>query len=256
MQLMNRLFMWLVVAVALSVSACQHDKDNDQSEVKLRFNSTYAGAPLVMYEPVYEYVEGMKMKAQLFQFYVSDIELVQANGQAVRLSEIELISFSDDLNEAQAQEGYLRTYADIPAGQYERIRFGLGISPDLNATQPGNYSPNHPLADNYWSWALGYIFSKIEGVADVDGDGVFSEKLTFHTGADELYRVLEFEGPFVVPANGDDVEINFEVDLKEVLVKGNQFIDFRIPDDTQDHNTDEDVYRFIWANLSDAVRLK
>lgn len=257
---MTRLLAWGIgaaVAAALTFSACQNDDATaDKSEVKLNFYSTYDGAPLVMYSTVYDYPEGIKMKAQLFQYYVSDIELVQANGEAVRLSEIELIQFGDDLSEQQARDGYTLTFTDVPAGQYERIRLGLGVNPALNATQPGNYAPNHPLSDNYWSWALGYIFSKIEGVADVDSDGVFSEKLTYHTGADALYRVLEFDGPFVVPTDGSDLNIDFEADLKDVLVNGNRFVDFRIPEDTQDHTIDENLYGFIWENLADALRLK
>ena len=244
-------------AIILSLGSCQDDNKGEQkSEVTLVFRSTFGGQPLVMYDPAYQYVEGMRMKAQLFQFYLSDIELVAANGEKTKLSDIELINFGDDNNSQQASEGYVLRFKDVPGGQYDRIQFGLGVSPDLNATQPGNYAPTHPLADNYWSWALGYVFSKIEGNADNNGDGVFNDKLTYHTGADALYQVLSYEGPFMVPVDGSGYQIEFGVDLKDVLVRGDRFVDFRIAEDTQDHTNDPELYNFLWNNLAQAIQVR
>lgn len=250
-------FILAALALILSLGSCQDDNKGEQkSEVSLVFRSTFGGQPLVMYDPAYDYVEGIRMKAQLFQFYLSDIELVAANGEKIKLSDIELINFGDDNNSQQAAEGYVLRFKDIPGGQYSRIQFGLGVSPDLNATQPGNYAPTHPLADNYWSWALGYVFSKIEGNADVNGDGAFNDKLTYHTGADALYQVLSYDGPFMVPVDGSDYQVEFDVDLKNVLVNGNNFVDFRIAEDTQDHTNDPALYNFIWNNLAQAIQVR
>lgn len=253
---MQKILLPFLALALLLVAGCGNDSNNDDNSAKLdvTFRADYAGQPLVMFDETYSYPDNMSLKLQLFQYYISDLALVRANGEIVPLSEIELIKFGDDLTLQDAQNGYKLTFNDIPTGEYSTLRFGLGVNPDLNATQPGNYSPTHPLSDNYWSWALGYVFVKIEGNADTNGDGQFAEKLTYHVGADPLYRVLEFTGPFNVSKDGG--AINLGVDLRKVLVRDNQFIDFRIPEDTQDHTNDEVLYRFIWDNLAQAIQVK
>ena len=129
---------------------------------------------------------------------------------------------------------------------------GLGLSPSLNGTQPGDYAAGHALSNNYWSWALGYVFMKIEGNADLDGDGEFTDKLTYHVGKDDLYKVLEFNQPIQIE-NGKAVTTNINVDVLHVMQSDSDFLDISLVENQQDHTNDEVLYRFLWQNLTTAV---
>ncbi len=68
----------------------------------------------------------------------------------------------------KAREG--RTNCDlrnIPAGQYDRIRFHIGLSPKVNHQDPAEYPAGHPLNPEvnglHWGWAGGYVFFAAEG---------------------------------------------------------------------------------------------
>ena len=104
--------------------------------------------------------------------------------------------------------------SDVPAGQYKAIKLGIGVPEELNATQPGDYTPGHPLSTDYWTAASSYIFTKVEGNADLDGSDEFATKLTFHIGGNPRYREIEFEKSITVSPAGA-LPIAFEVDLKK-----------------------------------------
>src|SRR2546423_14038180 len=59
------------------------------------------------------------------------------------------------------------TTSDLPAGQYTRIRFHVGLLPQLNNSDPAQYPPGHPLNPQvnglHWSWMGGYVFLALEG---------------------------------------------------------------------------------------------
>lgn len=56
---------------------------------------------------------------------------------------------------------------DIPAGQYDRIRFHIGLTPAVNHKDPAEYPAGHPLNPEvnglHWGWAGGYVFFAMEG---------------------------------------------------------------------------------------------
>ncbi len=251
---MIRTTIFAAIAGILLFAACgDNNKTSNTAKVELNFKADFGGAPLTMFSRAYPYSEGMNVRFQNFLFYVSDVKLIRDDGATQLLSEVELVSFKNVQDDAAANRGITVATADVPAGTYKALQFGIGVAPALNGTQPGDYKPGHPLTDNYWSWALGYIFTKIEGNADLDGDGGFDEnaKLTFHIGANELYKVKTFDKNIVVRA-GEPLTLPFQVDLRRVLVtpSGN-FLDFRAV--RQDHTNDMNVARFIMDNLNEAV---
>jgi len=252
--MIKKIFFLAAGTALLLAGKCKDDDDIAMNVVEINFKSTFDTAPLVMYENAYPYEAGMAVKLQLFQFYLSNISLQREDGSFARLEDVALISFKDILTPAAAAQGITLNLEDVPAGHYKGIRMGIGVAPDLNSTSPANYTPPHPLDDNYWSASTGYVFIKIEGNADTTGNGEFPAKLTFHTGADALYKEKTFEKHFELKA-GTPLQLNFSVDLKKVLSKGPaNFLDFRQV--TQDHSINPAVYTFIADNLYDALVLE
>jgi hypothetical protein len=244
--------LWLA-ALALVALSCE-DKAPSAGLVNfdVQFTGVFDGSPLQMYEQAYDYEDGMDLRFQLFQFYVSDLALIRSENNAestVQLADIELISFGDVQSAADAAEGVTLSFEEVPAGNYSGLRMGLGVSADLNATQPGDYTPPHPLDNHYWSWARGYVFTKVEGNADLDGDGVFEQKLTFHIGENDYYRELIINQPIEV---GEGGKISLEVDLARVLKSdGGNYLNFR--EVTQDHTNNVEVASMIADNLQQAI---
>ena len=124
----------------------------------------------------------------------------------------------------------------------------------MNSTAPGDYSTTHPLSNHYWSASQGYVFTKLEGNADVDGSGDFSTKLTYHIGTDPMNREVAFFKDIEVLDDGLQV-LNFDVDVNNILVKDNgDFLDFR--ETPIDHSSNVEVASFIADNLVNAVKLR
>ncbi len=216
-------------------------------DVSLQMKATFGDEPLVLFQE-YNYPAQMKVLFQLFQFYLSEIELVRSDGTVHRLSDIELVRFEDTQNEASGRAGISLTFEDVPAGAYSKLRFGLGVDPDLNKTTPGDYLPGHPLSDNYWSAAKGYIHSKIEGRSDTLSGAGFDNGITFHTGSDELYTILEFPVNLTIDNSLPDPLV-LETDLQRILIEPNgNFLDFR--QSSVDHHVNPAVYEFIGANFA------
>src|SRR5205085_10652876 len=68
----------------------------------------------------------------------------------------------------KAREGRTRfELASLPAGQYDRIRFQVGLEPRINHSDPAHYPAGHPLNPEvnglHWGWQGGYVFMALEG---------------------------------------------------------------------------------------------
>lgn len=244
------------------LTACNNDNDKPdralEGDVSITFKAAFKGQPLLMYDDTYDYEAGMSLRFQLFQFYISHLSLISEMEDTVNggeeLVDIALVSFKDITSQQLAEDGIAIEIKDVPAGLYKGIKLGVGVSDDFNMTQPGDYAAGHPLSDNYWTAATGYIFSKIEGNADLNGDGDYSEKLTFHTGASQLYNEKIFIQDMEV-SQGSSLKLEFNVDLYRVLAQNSsEFLDFR--QITQDHTNDMNVAGFIASNLANALSLE
>lgn len=250
---MKKLLLILAVGAVFLASKCEDD--NPQAQLNMNFKASFGTDPLVMFADDYSYEDGMDVKFQLFQFYISEITLLEdvSYETGPEILDVELVSFKNIQDASAAQTGIDISITDVPPGDYQGIRIGLGVAPDLNKTNTGDYTPGHPLSDHYWSLALGYVFTKIEGNADLDGQDNFEEKLTFHIGTDDYYRTKTFSKPISIES-GSNSNLNFTIDLKEVLVNDSDYLNFRTT--TQDHTNDAGIATFISDNLKEALKLE
>lgn len=262
----NKSFL-LLTLIALSLTffsadcgGIEDDNLEEYGQVELNFQGLFGSEPLVMLANEYDYEEGMDVRFQLFQFYVSEISLVRKDGQKVTLSDIELINFENIQSEAAASKGLSFSFDDIPAGEYRAIEMGIGVTGDLNEKAPSDYAVGHPLANqgNYWTGLSSYIFTKLEGNADLNGDGDFTEKLTFHIGEKEdvpLYQLISLDYDLTV-VKDQTAMLPLAVDLKQVISPSlTNFLDFR--EVSQDHTNQAAVYTLIIDNLQkSAIRVR
>lgn len=252
---MRKYFLILGLFVILLSSDC--DNQPISGGLELNFKGLYSADPLLMYASEYDYEEDMAVRFQLFQFYISEVTLLteaDINSDGPRILDVDLVSFKDIQSVDAAAGGITLSLTDIPQGTYKGIKFNLGLSPDLNSTAPGDYSTSHPLSNHYWSASQGYVFTKLEGNADVDGSGDFLTKLTYHIGTNAMNREVAFFTDIEVLDDGLQA-LNFDVDVNKVLVKDNgEFLDFR--ETPIDHSSNVEVASFIADNLTNAIILR
>jgi hypothetical protein len=241
--------------ILATLLACTKDgSDAPTSDLTINFKASFGSEPLTMFSSFYPYENEVDVKLQLFQFYISDVTLIKhahnSHYEKIIL-DVASVDFGEIYTAQQAAQGISFLVKDVPTGDYTGIKIGIGVAPDLNATGPASYPPGHPLTENYWSWAMGYVFFKIEGNADLDQTGQFAQKLTFHIGTNEMYRVKEIEKRIKI-SESNPVALDFVVDAKRVLTDGKgNFVDFRKVN--QDHTNNKALGHQMADNLLNAI---
>ena len=241
----------------LLLSACQKEQTAppvETTSLEFSFTANYDGAPLVINEQEYDYA-GNPIRFSKVNFYLSNFTLGETEVSDVNY--IDLTKTHTD--QAAAEIGTSRSFLKIPVGEYNSMAFGVGVAPDLNRTKPSDYSTSHPLgADNsaeYWEAWDSYIFVKIEGQYDVDGDGFDGEDVAFayHIGQDEMYKnwSTDFENPITLESDALS-SIEFQLDIKKLFIQADGQL---LPLTTHDPNNQLDTMRMIMSNFSSALRL-
>lgn len=247
--------MFLMFAGVLGLSACRSDKEAELTDLTLNFTADFGEDPLLMYGQIYDYPNNTDFRLQLFQFYLSDGYLIKADGTiGPKILDVALVNFGNVQSEEEAKQGVSVVLKDVPVGQYSGIRLGLGVDPVLNKTQPGDYRVDHPLSTNYWLMTKSYVFSKIEGNADVGGTGNFGAEVTLHVGGDNNYREKTFMFPLELRAE-QSPSLGFTVDLRRVLVdETGKFLNFGMM--TQIHSDQSPWAAFIADNFVRALEMR
>lgn len=244
---MKQLLLLLLPAVALV--GCMDDDDLTgpltETDLKLNFRAEYAGRPLAIQRESYGYPTGGELKLLLFQYYVSDLELLPADGSAaVRLSEIDLIRYMSAIDNASTERNYR-----VPTGDYRGLRFGLGVKPALNAIDPNNFAADYVLNEaEFWNEKARYVFAKIEANADLENDGKYDAGLSYHLGNNALYSTVSFDRRFKV--GSDTPEITLVADVLKALSANGQSFDIEDPARQAVHGGNQAVARDIWNRLA------
>jgi len=214
---------FILVVLFLSLAASCDKEDPVLSEVtsiELSFKANFDGQTFLT-DQVYDY-NGYPMKLSLFDFYISDVNLVQNDGSSIQqteLVEVELIDLSFDSSDlAGAESGQTLRFNNIEVGEYAGLNIGLGVSADLNRTEYTDYPSNHPLNNSalYWSGWSSFIFARIEGRLDLDNDGTFEKGFVFHTGKDASFQSKDINSMIELDKNNVR-NFSFNIDLKKLF---------------------------------------
>jgi len=238
---MKGIFTFLVFS-ALFIS-CGSDSENNAT---LNFKLEYAGEPLVMFQE-YDYPDGNKIEFSRISFYVSDL-LLNTDGSSYDSGEfyVDLTTAHSEI--ALSQNGLDLSIGNIEANNIQSISFNLGLNPELNGTVPTDYpsSSDLSLTGEYWSNWNSYVFAKLEGRLDRDGDGT-KEAFALHLGSDEAMRALAFAN------TENDNTFNFSIDVEKVFNKGSLY---NIAETPNIHSLNQiDKINQLMDNLASSVEL-
>lgn len=238
-------FTLLAITMIITISSC---KDDQEGSLTLQFKPLYDGQPLQMFS-TRPGTGAEQIQFTHLSFLISDARLLNPSGNH-KLSDIEFVDLSyDDL--LDAEEGYEIKFDGVPADLYTRFWLGVGVPPDLNSKSPADFTSSHPLSKTgyYWQAWDSYIFMKIEGRLDTLGDGNFDSTFSYHSGSNDLYRILEKVVDIEVEG-GKNQGLNIGIDYK-VLLEG---VNIRL--DPQNHNPEDSVQiGRIVTNLQQAIIL-
>ena len=211
---MKKIFALSLFAV-LTFSCCKDD-DIDccvmptDGSLELNFTTQTQDGNMILFQD-FDLENGMQLNINKLQFYISDIRLLKGN-EEIKIGEVELVTFRTHSNPAVASLGESFGFYEIPPDTYTGVKFGIGVDAELNGNDPTYYAGlegDHVLSSgiDYWSGWESYIFTKIEGFFDRNGNGTAGggdpeEEITYHTGINELYREKTIEANIDITEGG------------------------------------------------------
>ncbi len=264
----NFLFLFLVSCSLFLIGSCKDDPESEETgSVELNFKGSFGDDLLLMFKE-YTYPDGKKIQLKEFNFFISEVSLLDEDGVSTKLVEVDMIDLGFDLgNPALAEQGQTLVIRDVPVGDYTGISIGYGVSADLNRTDPSEYGTEHPLRNNHWSGWSSYIFSVIEGAADMNDDGEIvsggaeSESFSYHSGTNENYVTGVISRAIMVKPESVQT-LNFSVDVQKLFRNNTQEFDTNSDGylDIQNYpgthtDTKQEMFNRIMNNFTAAVSL-
>lgn len=211
-----RPFALVILVLPIFFWGCNDDDPIAGSgDLKLKFKLRYGDQTLVMFDN-YTYPSGQKMTFSRFSFFLADVKLKNASG-SVGIHDISYHNLTNSHTGAiQAANGYDYTIGGVKPGSYNSIQFTLGVPKASNDKTPADFSNDHVLSNQaeYWSGWKSYVFTKTEGLIDLDGDGTLESGYALHTGANESLRTIELPANIVIE-EGKEEGLTIIIDVKK-----------------------------------------
>lgn len=234
-------------------SSCEKEEAVGVSQFTLNIDFEYNGQEMILFEE-HDYDAAYTLKIEKLQLYLSNVKLFNETGSVVDLGEI--IYQDNFLNDPLVSR-------EIPAGNYNKIEFSVGVPQSLNGTDSPDfdaalYSETHPLSLNkgmYWTWNSGYRFVLLDGRVNTNPtiDDEFETLLSIHTGKDYSFRSKSIAINYVANADGvGSLTLVFEV--SKFLAGDDDVIDIAV--DNQSHGTNEDLANRLSDNVIKAIVIK
>jgi len=165
------------------------------------------GEEALTYGNTYD-INGLDVRLDEIRFYMTGLEMT-INDKAQSFDNSFIITETSGDQEV----------GKATAGQLTKMAFNVGVVPELNNADPALLPADNPLsADSpfvqHWNWTAGYIFLKIEGAADVNGDGVFDgadESLSIHCGFNDNLQRIELSTDQTIDKENFEMHLEFDV---------------------------------------------
>jgi len=224
---MKKIYWIFAIAVFSIAGSCKPEPQAEKGDLTLTFKAKYENEPLQLFK-AYTAPDEQKIEFHVFNFFISDLELVDAAGKTVSLAEHKYVNFNSTTDEAKAKAGIELMFEDLPLGDYKEIRMGIGVKPSLNVKDPADFSSKLALGDagNYWTAWNSYIFSRVEGRLDtMPTTGNAYLPYLYHSGVDGMYQSKVFEK--IISLEKGSNEIVFEIQAKDFFFKQGAILDIK-----------------------------
>lgn len=226
----NRVFTYIVsVILVFALSSCnkqgclepgslnyEPDATEDSGDcefpmISLNLNSVVGNEDFAVGQ-IYE-IGGVKVSFNTFQFYMTGVQLGTDALEGAYLIKAE-------------QETI--TLGEATTGTKDAFRFDLGVDSTTNHLNPEDYESSNPLSfqapSMHWSWDNGYIFLRVDGLVDADGDGTPEAAMEFHIGKDSNLTPVSLS--FSTDANSAEVPVNVTLDIAKLFTNIDLSVDY------------------------------
>jgi len=248
---------YLLLVVVFLFASCRPEKEKEKDipqgnvPVQLRVGAQ-VGDEEFQVGQVYRSATDYRFRVETFQLYLSMIELVDAQGHGHLVRDFVLINMDDGL--------FLEF--SVPPGDYAAVQFHQGIPVEYNKNvDPTTYPNSHPLSVQgsngmFWTWNTGYIFTRFDGKADLDGveGNPLMDPFAFHTGDDPLLRTISLPLNNVAFKSGVMRSLSVVIQINSILDHPVDPIDIAIDNLTHTGGNFILARRFV-DNLSDSYLL-
>ncbi len=195
----------------------------EKGSFTLEFENKVGNLPLVLNTQSYNNANGDSFTISSFKYYVSNITLTNTNGLVYTLPENYILA------DASKPESLTTKLTNIPAGDYTKLAFTIGVDRERNfaGAQTGALDPTLGM---FWTWNSGYIFVKLEGTSPQSTRA--NKSLIFHIGGviDPNNTIRTFStdfnnGNMLRIRSNKNPDLHFKVNAAS-LFTGNQNINF------------------------------
>lgn len=144
------------LAICLTVAGlCVHSAADEERGPSL--NISFSGDALELSPTVFEHLEIRWTRAD---FLLSHLAVRDSSGEWLSLPGwYGFISAGEQRREV--------SISSLPEGEFDRIRFAIGVDPATNKLDPATIPADHPLNPSvnnlHWGWMGGFIFAALEG---------------------------------------------------------------------------------------------
>lgn len=234
------------------------------ANVNLNLHAVYDGAPLIMHQP-YDYPDGHKVKFDQFNFFLANVTLLEAEtGDELDLLEVALADFSDITNSSEVHP-VTYTVRSVPAVKYKGVRMSFGVPSSLNKSSILSYGAGHPVRAAYdthfWEDRGSFFFMKIDGVYDLNNDGVCGtlpedHPFQHYPAKNKNYTTITVLKNFTIE-NGKAFDLNLVVDLMKLYANNGTQPDLSDPANLSTYNpVNETLSSYLMGNLQQAVSIE
>jgi hypothetical protein len=248
----QHLFLLALLGIFLNAS-CK--KDPKETQFSVFFHAQYDGKQADLAKN-YSFSNTTDVQFTRFNIFLSDLALVKENGSLQSLSEIEFLDFTSPADATSLLEP-IRIQFTAPVGKYKGLSLGYGVKPSLNAQKPNKFPSTHPLsiaAGEFWdSWGS-YIFMKIEGRGEQDGDPDPEVNMVYHCGSDEVYRTGTKQIALDLQEGAADLHVAF--DLKKLFYVNSEWFDIEGAPRTSDSKGDVKVAKLLMDQIDASVSIQ
>lgn len=224
MKLNQLVFFSLLISSGLFITSCNDDTPTETAgTVTLEFEHLFDGDAFEL-GTKYTTSNGDEFDANKLLYYVSNISL--SNDDGTNTYEVPESYYLVDITDAESLELDL---SDIPNGEYTKVDFLIGVDSarNVDGAQEGALDVANGM---FWSWNMGYIFFKMEGMVQ---DSI---EFRYHIGGfrstannvKQIAASVPTGSPIVV--NGSTSTAHFMVDIAEFFKNPVDFDAVATPD--------------------------
>lgn len=164
MKIYKFLSLFFIAFTLLAVSSCRNGDDDDMQDttpgnLQIKFENGFNNlGNIVLNQTTQTSSNGQKHQFSTLKYVISNIVLIDESGNEFKYNYNNPDKGAFIVDQAQATGGvFYLNLNDIQKGNYKKVRFGLGVSPQaylLGQNGQGEFWAKAKTAGMAWSWAI------------------------------------------------------------------------------------------------------